>query len=179
MSNEHPVLLIHTAPWCGACKSLLQPNNMSKITKLLKELNPEAEIKIISNKHFNDTNKTDDIPTVNYIPAFPMLMVMNSSNCSRRGSMNNVRIFNHNWDGNQINKNEKSESIEAFLRKNIAAINEEIDTNKAREKIVNDKNRVKSSTSNNSNTLDSIVQNRGKNENKRRERTFRLVGLNE
>lgn len=171
MSNEHPILLIHTAPWCGGCKNLLQPNNMSKITKILKELNPNTEVKIVSNQHWNDTNKTDDIPTVNYIPTFPMLMLMNSSNCNRSGTMNEVRIYNHNWNGSSIVKNEKEESIEAFLRKNVLAITGEIQNKK--------ETPIKKPNPNVSSIQGPTTYNRNENKIKRKERTFRLVGLNE
>lgn len=160
MSKEHPVLIIHTAPFCGACKQFLQPNNMAKLTKLVKELNPNAEIKIVSNENWSNTNKTDDVPTVNYIPAFPMLMLTTSSNCNRRGNMNDVMILNHYWNGSQIIpvKNTELESIESFLRRNMSIISSRI-------------SKIEQQYQHVDNSMENKI--------KRKERTFRLIGVNE
>lgn len=164
MADDIPVLIIHTAPWCSACKQLIQPNNLAKITKLLKELNPDAEIKIVSNSNFDNPNKTDNVPSVNYFPVFPMLMVTNSLNCNRKGSMNKVKILNHNWDGTKLVKSEKQESIEAFLRRTIFKPNAQ------------PKNSFTSGIYTHSKQ---DFPEDMKNKNKRRERSFKLIGINE
>ena len=118
MASSHPVVMIHAAPWCVSCKKFLSPDNLDKITKHIKTINPNTEIKIIYHKDFKDTNKTEEYPPFNYIPAFPTMMVTSSANCNRKGSISKVEMLGYKWNGNAIVKG-TSESMEAFLSRTL------------------------------------------------------------
>jgi len=115
MAESHPIVLIHAAPWCGGCKQLLAPPNLAKLTKLIHELNPTAEIKVVYHEHYGKTNKVDEYPPFDYIPGFPTLMITDSTNCNRKGTMDKVKIRGARWNGKTIVKTQ-DEPIETFLR---------------------------------------------------------------
>lgn len=120
-TKEHPVLMIHKAPWCGACKSLLSPQNYNRILAVIRSVNPDTEIKVISHEDYQKTNKVENYPHVNYIQGFPSLMITTSSNCHKGGTYSKVHILDGKYDskvpgGAILNINTRSD-IEGWLRR--------------------------------------------------------------
>jgi len=159
-----PYLLIHTAPWCGACKSLMAPSTFSKITEIIRGVNPSTQIKIISHENYSKTNKVEEYPPVNCIPGFPMLMITSSDNCNRRGTMDKCKIYNYKWDGSklvEISKNSK-ESIKSWLERELNP------------SLFKQTNKEVRSSSKSTSQVDRVSPHVNKNK-----RTFRLVGEND
>lgn len=119
MSN--PVIIIHGTKWCGACKHLLSGNRYEKMVNLIKELNPEAEIKIIYHEGFRELNQKEEYPRIDYLPSFPMVMITTKDNCTSRGNMNKVKINGYKYkDGKLVRQSERSlASLDQFLRSNL------------------------------------------------------------
>lgn len=116
MAASYPVVLIHTAPFCPFCKEFLSPPKLSAFTKLIHDINPRAQIKVVSHEYYNKTNKEEQYPPFDYIPRFPMIMVTDSSNCHRKGTMDKVKILGHKWDGKAIVET-TGENTTEFLKK--------------------------------------------------------------
>jgi hypothetical protein len=121
-TSSHPVVLIHGAPWCGACKQLLQRENLDKLTKTVKAINPNTTIKVIYHKNFKETNKTDEYPPINAFSEFPTIMVTSSSNCSKRGSMSKVEVFKYKWNGSSLVRSQTQEDYGAFFTRAINSV---------------------------------------------------------
>lgn len=118
MSDIHPILMIHKAPWCGACRNLLEPSNFNRITSIIKKVNPSTEIKIINHENYNQTNRHDQYPPFNYIQGFPTFMITSSDNCTRKGNISKVYIFNGKHVNGQILEDKSQKlSFDAWLKK--------------------------------------------------------------
>jgi hypothetical protein len=171
MDTEHPVLIVHTAPWCTACAKLLDPSAFNQIVKTIKDTNPSTEIKIIKHNNYNDTNKHDQYPTFNYINGFPTFMITGSGNCNRKGSFDKVRIFGSKYDkGKILGDNSSKVSFTNWL---VTHLDTKLYSNKKANVQETDHDNVKK-------IMDTIVVSKPthSSENKRTQRTFRLISVN-
>lgn len=116
-----PVIIIHAAHFCGACKALTTGKRFADFVQLATSLNRDVQIKIIYHEDFTILNKKEEYPQLNKIPQFPLIMITTKDNCKKTGDMSKVKIHGFNWDGKKlVSKGTKSAlDYDSFLRKNM------------------------------------------------------------
>lgn len=122
MSSVYPVVLIHAAPWCGGCKHMLAPDNLERLTKMVKTIHPRTQIRVVYHADFKNINKTDDYPPISHIPKFPLVTVTTSTNCTKRGTMNKVEVHEYKWNGSTLVASNQQETHIAFLTRAINSV---------------------------------------------------------
>lgn len=122
MAAAHPVVLIHGAPWCGACKQLLQREQLDKLMQTVRSINPNTTVKVIMHKNFKEPNKTDEYPPINGFQEFPTIMVTSSTNCTKRGNMNKVEVFKYKWNGSSLVRSQTNEDYNVFFNRAINSV---------------------------------------------------------
>lgn len=96
MEEIHPVLFIHTVPWCVLCKNLTKPENWNYLVNIVQSLNPATEIKVIRHITYDKLNVDDGIiypREIKKIHSYPCFVILPSNLAGKDGSMENAHIF--------------------------------------------------------------------------------------
>ena len=129
MDDSHPVLFIHTAPWCPTCKNILKPENYNILTDTINSINPNTEIRLIQHAHYQQLNKDPNkiYPRViKAVHVFPSFVVQPSSHATKEGTMEKSIIFKGYFDANigaiVEDKQSKDENIKEWLSRALLTV---------------------------------------------------------
>jgi thiol-disulfide isomerase/thioredoxin len=131
MDNSHPVLFIHTAPWCPTCKNIVKPENWNILTDTINSINPNTEIRLIQHAHYQQLNKDPSkiYPRViKAVHVFPSFVVQPSTYATKEGSMEKSIIFKGYFDTSigaiVEDKESKDENIKDWLASALLSVSD-------------------------------------------------------
>lgn len=122
MNDSHPVLFIHTAPWCNSCKNIVKPEHWNILTDTVKSINPDTEIRLIQHQNYHQLNKDPSkiYPRViKAVHTFPSFVVQPSPHATKEGTMERSIIYRGTFDERAgaivEDKKSKEETIKEWL----------------------------------------------------------------
>lgn len=140
MDEVHPVLFLHTVPWCKTCINLTKPESWNVLTNLIESINPSTEIRVIQHVDYQTLNKdtTKIYPRViKQIHTYPCFIIQPSNLANKEGNMEGAYIYKAKFDRSTgfilPDENKPDGTMKDWLSKHLL----QVQNNKREEKNIN------------------------------------------